>query len=165
MIGAFVTGSGNFVASLGIPSSIAIALMGVLVASFAGTTLDTSCRLQRYVIQELAAALGGRRDDERPGFAPMRLLTGKACRDPPCVFTGPRGRIAAGIGSVCRLGILDRRHGWVDSLATLRRNEPTAGGPGPDGHLLPSLAAQEAPVFAAIPAWIHAAGARVGDAR
>lgn len=77
MIGAFVTGSGNFVASLGIPSSIAIALMGVLVASFAGTTLDTSCRLQRYVIQELAAALGGRRDDERPGFAPMRLLTGK----------------------------------------------------------------------------------------
>jgi carbon starvation protein len=31
--------------------------MGVLVASFAGTTLDTACRLQRYVIQELAATL------------------------------------------------------------------------------------------------------------
>ena len=33
--------------------------MGVLVASFAGTTLDTACRLQRYVVQELAATLGG----------------------------------------------------------------------------------------------------------
>ncbi|TVQ32899.1 MAG: hypothetical protein EA376_04045 [Phycisphaeraceae bacterium] len=28
--------------------------MGVFVASFAGTTMDTACRLQRYVIQELA---------------------------------------------------------------------------------------------------------------
>jgi carbon starvation protein len=36
-----------------------VALMGVLVASFAGTTLDTACRLQRYVVQELAATLGG----------------------------------------------------------------------------------------------------------
>ena len=34
---------------------MAVAIMGVLVASFAGTTLDTACRLQRYVIQELAA--------------------------------------------------------------------------------------------------------------
>ena len=31
--------------------------MGVFVASFAATTLDTACRLQRYVIQELAATL------------------------------------------------------------------------------------------------------------
>ena len=53
-VGAFVDGSANFLTSLGIPSGIAIALMGVLVASFAGTTLDTACRLQRYVIQELA---------------------------------------------------------------------------------------------------------------
>lgn len=76
-VGAFVTGSGNFVASLGIPSSIAIALMGVLVASFAATTLDTSCRLQRYVIQELSAALGGRGANGKPGFAPLRVFTQK----------------------------------------------------------------------------------------
>lgn len=57
-VGAFVSGSGNFVAAIGIPPAFAVALMGVLVASFAGTTLDTSCRLQRYVIQELASALG-----------------------------------------------------------------------------------------------------------
>jgi carbon starvation protein len=32
--------------------------MGVFVASFAATTLDSACRLQRYVTQELGAALG-----------------------------------------------------------------------------------------------------------
>jgi carbon starvation protein len=31
--------------------------MGVLVASFAGTTMDTACRLQRYVIQEVAGGM------------------------------------------------------------------------------------------------------------
>jgi carbon starvation protein len=46
-------------AAIGIPGGTAVALMGVLVASFAGTTLDTACRLQRYVVQELAATLGG----------------------------------------------------------------------------------------------------------
>ncbi len=53
-VGAFVEGAGNFVASLGIPRPIAVALMAVMVASFAATTLDTATRLQRYVIQELA---------------------------------------------------------------------------------------------------------------
>lgn len=53
-VGAFVDGSANFLKAMGIPAGIAVALMGVLVASFAGTTLDTACRLQRYVVQELA---------------------------------------------------------------------------------------------------------------
>ena len=56
-VGAFVDGAANFLKALSIPAGVAIALMGVLVASFAGTTLDTACRLQRYVIQEIAAAL------------------------------------------------------------------------------------------------------------
>ena len=76
-VGAFVTGSGNFIATIGIPVEVAIALMGVMVASFAATTLDTSCRLQRYVVQELASALGGRRSDGRAGFAPLHLFTRK----------------------------------------------------------------------------------------
>ena len=76
-VGAFVTGSGNFVASMGIPASVGVALMGVLVASFAATTLDTSCRLQRYVIQELAAALGGRGRDGGRGWLPMTVFTWK----------------------------------------------------------------------------------------
>ncbi|MEM1356379.1 MAG: carbon starvation protein A [Planctomycetota bacterium] len=56
-VGAFVDGAANFLISMGISSAIAVALMGVLVASFAGTTLDTACRLQRYVVQELAKTL------------------------------------------------------------------------------------------------------------
>lgn len=55
-VGAFVDGAGNFVASLGIPRPIAVAIMAVLVASFAATTLDTATRLQRYVVQELATS-------------------------------------------------------------------------------------------------------------
>ena len=54
-IGAFVQGGSNFIVSLGIPLAAATALVGVLVASFAATTMDTACRLQRYVIEELAA--------------------------------------------------------------------------------------------------------------
>ena len=54
-VGAFVDGSANFLKAIGIPAQFATALMGVFVASFAATTLDTACRLQRYVVQELAA--------------------------------------------------------------------------------------------------------------
>ena len=54
-VGAFVDGSANFISAIGISPAISIALMGVFVASFAGTTLDTACRLQRYVVQEIAS--------------------------------------------------------------------------------------------------------------
>lgn len=70
-VGAFVAGSGNFLAALGIPALIATALMGVFVASFAATTLDTATRLQRYVIQELATALVGV-PPGNPARAPVR---------------------------------------------------------------------------------------------
>ncbi|MEC8927694.1 MAG: carbon starvation protein A, partial [Verrucomicrobiota bacterium] len=77
-VGAFVDGSANFLKSLGLPAAVAIALMGVLVASFAGTTLDTACRLQRYVVQELAATLGGKAGGEGPQpAAPFALLQNK----------------------------------------------------------------------------------------
>jgi carbon starvation protein len=56
-VAAFVVGAANMISSLGMPQEIAIVLMGVFVASFAGTTLDTATRLQRYVISELAADL------------------------------------------------------------------------------------------------------------
>jgi len=62
-VGAFVDGAANLVKSIGIPAGVSIALMGVLVASFAGTTMDTSCRLQRYVIQELARTFLPRRGE------------------------------------------------------------------------------------------------------
>lgn len=56
-VGAFVEGAANFLKGIGIPANFAVALMGVFVASFAATTLDTACRLQRYVTQELASTL------------------------------------------------------------------------------------------------------------
>ena len=57
-VGAFVGGSANFVRALGLDAAFATALMGVFVASFAATTLDSACRLQRYVVQELGAVTG-----------------------------------------------------------------------------------------------------------
>jgi carbon starvation protein len=52
-ISAFVIGAANIVHSIGIPKSVAIVIMGVFVVSFAGTTLDTATRIQRYVLSEL----------------------------------------------------------------------------------------------------------------
>jgi carbon starvation protein len=77
-IGAFVTGGGNFLETLGIPAAMGVALMGVFVASFAATTMDSACRLQRYVIQELASSVGSK-DSSRglPGTSTVaRLLSG-----------------------------------------------------------------------------------------
>ena len=78
-VGAFVDGSANFLRALGLSSGFAVALMGVLVASFAATTLDTACRLQRYVIQELAAAVLKRPNDGsiRVGGNPLTWLADK----------------------------------------------------------------------------------------
>ena len=56
-ISAFVDGSANIIGVLGIPKGFALVIMGVFVASFAGTTLDTATRIQRYVISELAGDL------------------------------------------------------------------------------------------------------------
>jgi carbon starvation protein len=81
-VAAFVDGSSNFLQAMAIPSGIAVAMMGVLVASFAGTTLDTACRLQRYVIQELAGTLCGKSsNDSNHGLSmnPLRWLTNKHC--------------------------------------------------------------------------------------
>lgn len=56
-IAAFVDGSANMVAIIGIPKEFVVVLMGLFVASFAGTTLDTATRIQRYVISEMAIDL------------------------------------------------------------------------------------------------------------
>ncbi len=56
-ISAFVDGSANMIAAIGLPKSITVVIMGVFVASFAGTTLDTATRIQRYVLSELFSDL------------------------------------------------------------------------------------------------------------
>jgi len=52
-VSAFVIGAANMIHSIGISKSVGIAIMGVFVVSFAGTTLDTATRIQRYVLSEL----------------------------------------------------------------------------------------------------------------
>ena len=64
-IAAFVNGSANMIASTGLPNIFGLAIMGVFVASFAGTTLDTATRIQRYIVSELF------------GSFKMNYLTGK----------------------------------------------------------------------------------------
>ncbi len=56
-ISAFVDGAANMIMALGIPKTFTLAIMAVFVASFAGTTLDTATRIQRYVISELGQGL------------------------------------------------------------------------------------------------------------
>ncbi|HDO06721.1 MAG TPA: carbon starvation protein A [Bacteroidetes bacterium] len=51
-VGAFVEGSANMIEAVGIPKVIAMTIMGVFVASFAGTTMDTATRVQRYLLTE-----------------------------------------------------------------------------------------------------------------
>lgn len=71
-LAAFVGGAGNFLKALGMPGAVATALMGVFVASFAGTTLDSACRLQRYVVQELAGTLARHEPGGREPLAWLR---------------------------------------------------------------------------------------------
>ena len=57
-VGAFVDGSANMLSFIGVPIALGATIMGVFVACFAGTTLDTATRLQRYVISELGGGIG-----------------------------------------------------------------------------------------------------------
>jgi len=56
-IAPVVIGAANIMATIGLPETVGTTLMGVFIASFAGTTLDTSVRIQRYVVSELASDL------------------------------------------------------------------------------------------------------------
>ncbi len=56
-LAAVVNGAANMMQTLHIPLAIGKVLMGVFIASFAGTTLDTAVRLQRYIVSELAGDL------------------------------------------------------------------------------------------------------------
>ncbi len=57
-INAFVMGSGRFISGWGLPQDVGETLMAVLIISFAATSLDTACRIQRYIIGEIGEATG-----------------------------------------------------------------------------------------------------------
>ena len=51
--GSFISGGANLIsAGWGIPSGLAQTLLATMVVLFAGTTMDSGVRLQRYIIQE-----------------------------------------------------------------------------------------------------------------
>lgn len=52
-VGAFIQGGSNLIyQGWGIPAELASTLLAVMVVLFAGTTMDSGVRLQRYIIQE-----------------------------------------------------------------------------------------------------------------
>ena len=92
-VSAFVDGGGNFLASLGIPLKMSIAIMAVLVASFAATTLDTATRLQRYVIHELAQTVNIKPLMNRYIATAFALVLAAAV----ALFQGPSGPGSGGL--------------------------------------------------------------------
>lgn len=52
-IKAYVNGTAYFASAIGIPLEVGMIFASVIVISFAATSLDTSMRLQRYIISEL----------------------------------------------------------------------------------------------------------------
>ena len=104
-VGAFVDGSANFLRAFGMPRVWAVALMGVLVASFAGTTLDTACRLQRYVVQELAGTFLSRK-----GFSSDEPLFGdrvnQVTATPLTWLANKHGATLFAIGIACAMAAL-----------------------------------------------------------
>jgi carbon starvation protein len=73
-----VVGASNMLAALGIPAVLGAAIMGVFVSSFAGTTMDTAVRIQRYVIGELASDLKVPRLANRWTATTLAVLTAAA---------------------------------------------------------------------------------------
>ncbi|MDY6941526.1 MAG: carbon starvation protein A [Pseudomonadota bacterium] len=52
-IAVFVTGAGNLLSHLGIAPAIGTTLVATMVVAFAATSLDTSMRLQRFILKEI----------------------------------------------------------------------------------------------------------------
>ncbi len=59
-LGHFVDGVGHFLANLGIDAQLGASFAVVVVVTFAGTTMDTGVRLQRYILEEIAELAGFR---------------------------------------------------------------------------------------------------------
>ncbi len=57
---AFISGSANLLQSIGIPKELGAAVIAVFIVSFANTTLDSSCRIQRLSLQEIFSDRNGR---------------------------------------------------------------------------------------------------------
>jgi carbon starvation protein len=92
-IAAFVEGGANMMASYGIPLQFCIAIVAVMVASFAATTLDTATRLQRYVIQEIGGTIGVTPMRNKYIATTIAVATGGAL----AMISGPNGPGSGGL--------------------------------------------------------------------
>jgi carbon starvation protein len=92
-VGAFVEGSANMIAALGVPHELAIGVIATMVACFAATTLDTATRLQRYVIQELGGVLKRPALTNKYTATALAVVTGGAL----ALYPGPHGPGSGGL--------------------------------------------------------------------
>jgi len=92
-IGGFIEGGANIMTTIGVPITMGIGIMAVLVASFAATTLDTATRLQRYIVSELGAALHIGRLSNRYVATAVAVGTGGAI----AMIAGPTGPGSGGL--------------------------------------------------------------------
>ncbi|MHC5108692.1 MAG: carbon starvation CstA family protein [Planctomycetota bacterium] len=92
-IGGFIEGGANMMGAVGIPITMGIGIMAVLVASFAATTLDTATRLQRYVVTELGTAVGLHVVRNRYVATFIAVVTGGAI----AMISGPAGPGSGGL--------------------------------------------------------------------
>ena len=112
-LAAFVEGAANFVTQVGLPLPLCVGIVAVLVACFAATTLDTTARLQRYVIQELGGTLG---------VKPLRnkyLATGLAVTLGLIVASLPGKAGAAGTGGLLLWPLFGATNQLLAGLALL----------------------------------------------
>ncbi|WP_111640661.1 carbon starvation CstA family protein [Marinimicrobium alkaliphilum] len=68
-IAAFAQGAGNLLSSLGLPVVVGSTLVSTMVVCFAATTLDTSMRLQRFILAEIG------RDYRMPALTNVNIAT------------------------------------------------------------------------------------------
>jgi len=122
----FIVGAANAIATIGVSRELAVAVMGVFVASFAATTLDSSTRLQRYVIAELAG--GAPQTGAATGRFRVRWLTNRYAATTVAVLTGlglalsdafSNGLTAAGTGGLILWPIFGATNQLLAGLALL----------------------------------------------
>lgn len=74
-INAFVIGASKFLSGVGIPNEISQTVLAVLIISFAATSLDTACRIQRYIIAEMTEGLKNKAINNRYTSSGLAVLS------------------------------------------------------------------------------------------